>query len=203
MWARRRSRRASSRTNSRTLVYRYQRMYKIPLTNAQARAQGLDMQVLARLIDEAALNQRARSMGLGVVGRRDRRGGAFRSAAAGRVGPVQPRPVQFGAARFGAHRGRRSSPSSAAFICVSRCNMRSLTGSTRRSRSSPRWSARSSKAATSTILSLPPTAAGDIPAPFRRERSKPSSTNASRAIAPRISRRRHPAGQPDVARQAQ
>ena len=49
-----------------TLVYRYQRMYKIPLTNAQARAQGLDMQVLARLIDEAALNQRARSMGLGL-----------------------------------------------------------------------------------------------------------------------------------------
>src|ERR1700692_3347991 len=32
------------------LLYRYQRQSKVPLTNAQARALGLDMQVLRRLL---------------------------------------------------------------------------------------------------------------------------------------------------------
>jgi peptidyl-prolyl cis-trans isomerase D len=46
------------------LIYRYQRATKTALTNAQARAMGLDIEVLQRLISDAALDQRARSLGL-------------------------------------------------------------------------------------------------------------------------------------------
>jgi peptidyl-prolyl cis-trans isomerase D len=48
------------------LIYQYQRRSKIPLTNALARAMGLDSQVLRRLLAEAALDQRARSLGLAI-----------------------------------------------------------------------------------------------------------------------------------------
>jgi peptidyl-prolyl cis-trans isomerase D len=48
------------------LLYQYQRRSKVPLTNALARAMGLDRQVLRRLISDAALNQRADSLGLAI-----------------------------------------------------------------------------------------------------------------------------------------
>ncbi len=47
-------------------MYQYQTRYKMSLTNAQARALGLDNQVLQRLIAEAALDQRAASLGLAI-----------------------------------------------------------------------------------------------------------------------------------------
>jgi peptidyl-prolyl cis-trans isomerase D len=46
------------------LIYQYQRRAKTSLTNAQVRAMGLDIQILQRLISDAALDQRARSLGL-------------------------------------------------------------------------------------------------------------------------------------------
>ena len=45
-------------------LYRLQRQMRQPLTAAQARAFGLDAQVLDRMIDEAAIDERARSLGL-------------------------------------------------------------------------------------------------------------------------------------------
>ena len=48
------------------VLYQYQRRSKVPLTGAQARAAGIDQQVLQRLIDEAALDQRTASLGLSI-----------------------------------------------------------------------------------------------------------------------------------------
>lgn len=48
------------------LLYQYQRRSKVPLTSAQARAVGLDQQVLQRMIDETALDQRTASLGLSI-----------------------------------------------------------------------------------------------------------------------------------------
>jgi peptidyl-prolyl cis-trans isomerase D len=47
-------------------LYRLQRQIRQPLTPQQARALGLDAQVLDRLVDEAAFNERARGMGLAI-----------------------------------------------------------------------------------------------------------------------------------------
>jgi peptidyl-prolyl cis-trans isomerase D len=46
------------------LIYRYQRQAKVPMTSAQAHAAGLDLQLLRRMIGEAALNARTHAMGL-------------------------------------------------------------------------------------------------------------------------------------------
>ena len=47
-------------------LYRLQRQIRQPLTPSQARALGLDAQVLDRMIDEAAFDERARKMGLAI-----------------------------------------------------------------------------------------------------------------------------------------
>jgi peptidyl-prolyl cis-trans isomerase D len=47
-------------------LYRLQRQIRQPLTPQQARALGLDAQVLDRLVDEAAFDERARGMGLAI-----------------------------------------------------------------------------------------------------------------------------------------
>src|SRR5271157_657322 len=44
-------------------LYRLQRQVRQPLTAQQARALGLDAEVLDRMIDEAAFDERARAMG--------------------------------------------------------------------------------------------------------------------------------------------
>jgi peptidyl-prolyl cis-trans isomerase D len=49
-----------------TELYRLQRQLRQPLTAQQARALGLDAQVLDRMIDEAAFDERARKMGLAI-----------------------------------------------------------------------------------------------------------------------------------------
>ena len=49
-----------------TAMQRYQRQMKVPLTNAQAHAIGLDGQTLARLIAQTALDVDARSLGLAI-----------------------------------------------------------------------------------------------------------------------------------------
>jgi peptidyl-prolyl cis-trans isomerase D len=49
-----------------TLIYQYQRQSKVPLTTAQAHAAGLDVQLLRRMTGEAALNSRTKSMGLAI-----------------------------------------------------------------------------------------------------------------------------------------
>ena len=49
-----------------TMMQRYQRQMKIPLTNAQAHAIGLDAQTLGRLIADTALDVEARSLGLAI-----------------------------------------------------------------------------------------------------------------------------------------
>jgi peptidyl-prolyl cis-trans isomerase D len=51
-------------TEFQNLLYQYQTRSKTPITAAQAHAVGLDMQLLQRMIDEAALDSRARSLGL-------------------------------------------------------------------------------------------------------------------------------------------
>ena len=48
------------------LIYQYQRRSKVPLTNATAHALGLDSMVLRRLIGDAAMDQRARTLGLAI-----------------------------------------------------------------------------------------------------------------------------------------
>ena len=48
------------------LIYQYQRRSKVPLTNATAHALGLDSMVLRRLITDAAVDQRARTLGLAI-----------------------------------------------------------------------------------------------------------------------------------------
>src|SRR5271170_1847964 len=47
-------------------LQQYQRRLKAPITNAQAHAMGLDVQTLGRLIADAALDERARALGLAV-----------------------------------------------------------------------------------------------------------------------------------------
>ena len=47
-------------------TFRLQRQLRQPLTPQQARSLGVDTQVLDRMIDEAALNERARTMGLAI-----------------------------------------------------------------------------------------------------------------------------------------
>ncbi len=47
-------------------LYRLQRQVRQPLTAQQARALGLDAEVLDRMIDEAAFDERARAMGLAI-----------------------------------------------------------------------------------------------------------------------------------------
>ncbi len=54
------------RTAYLTAMQRYQRQMKVPLTNAQAHAIGLDGQTLARLIAQTALDVDARSLGLAI-----------------------------------------------------------------------------------------------------------------------------------------
>ena len=49
-----------------TELYRLQRQLRQPLTPQQARALGLDAQVLDRMIDDAAFDERARQMGLAI-----------------------------------------------------------------------------------------------------------------------------------------
>jgi peptidyl-prolyl cis-trans isomerase D len=48
------------------LLQQYQRQLKAPITNAQAHAMGLDAQTLGRMIADAALDERARSLGLAI-----------------------------------------------------------------------------------------------------------------------------------------
>ena len=50
-------------------LYRLQRQMRQPLTPAQARAFGLDTQVLDRLVDQAAIDERARALGLAMSDR--------------------------------------------------------------------------------------------------------------------------------------
>jgi peptidyl-prolyl cis-trans isomerase D len=47
-------------------LQQYQRQLKTPLTNAQAHAMGVDSQTLSRLIADAALDERAHSLGLAI-----------------------------------------------------------------------------------------------------------------------------------------
>jgi peptidyl-prolyl cis-trans isomerase D len=47
-------------------LQQYQRQLKTPLTNAQAHAMGVDSQTLSRLIADAALDERARDLGLAI-----------------------------------------------------------------------------------------------------------------------------------------
>ena len=54
------------RFNYQTQLQRLQQQYRQAITNEQARAFGLDKQVLNRLIAEAALDQRARTLGLAI-----------------------------------------------------------------------------------------------------------------------------------------
>jgi peptidyl-prolyl cis-trans isomerase D len=48
------------------LLQQYQRQLKAPITNAQAHAMGLDAQTLGRMIADAALDERARALGLAI-----------------------------------------------------------------------------------------------------------------------------------------
>ncbi len=54
------------RYNYQTALQRLQQQYRQAITNEQARAMGLDKQVLGRLIAEASLDQRARALGLAI-----------------------------------------------------------------------------------------------------------------------------------------
>jgi peptidyl-prolyl cis-trans isomerase D len=47
-------------------LQQYQRQLKTPLTNSQAHAMGIDSQVLSRLISDAALDEKARALGLAI-----------------------------------------------------------------------------------------------------------------------------------------
>ena len=56
----------SLRFSYQTALQRLQQQYRQAITNEQARAFGLDKQVLGRLIAEAALDQRAKTLGLAI-----------------------------------------------------------------------------------------------------------------------------------------
>ncbi len=47
-------------------LQQYQRQLKAPITNAQAHAMGLDTQILSRMLADATLDERAHSLGLGI-----------------------------------------------------------------------------------------------------------------------------------------
>ena len=93
-------------TEMQNLIYQYQRRAKVPLTNAQAHAMGLDSQVLERLIDDAALDQRTKSMGLAISDATIAQAAFSDPEAAGLLRPVQPRAVRPGPARFRPQRAR-------------------------------------------------------------------------------------------------
>jgi peptidyl-prolyl cis-trans isomerase D len=54
------------RSEYQNTLQQYQRQLRAPLTGAQAHAMGIDGQVLGRMIGETALNEQARSLGLGI-----------------------------------------------------------------------------------------------------------------------------------------
>ena len=177
-------------------------MYKMPLTNAQARAQGLDMQVLARLIDEAALNQRARSLGLGLSD--------AAIAEAVRSDPqLQDASGQFNHDLFNSAL-RDSGLTEAGFFAKQRGIylrqqmqyalvdglsapkplVAALVGEEQQSRDIDYFIAAADRR-------------GRHPRAFRRDAQSLLRRAQGELSRRGVSRRRHPAGQPDVARQAQ
>ena len=113
-------------TEMQNLIYQYQRRAKVPLTNAQAHALGLDSQVLERLIDDAALDQRTKSMGLAIsdatIAEAARSDPKLQDRAASSAAPSSIRPCGIPASA-----SAPSSPSSARATCASSSNIRSST----------------------------------------------------------------------------
>ena len=111
------------------LMFQYQTRTRNGMTSAQARALGLDNEVLQRLIAEAALDQRAASLGLAISD--------DAIAAAVRADPnLQDASGQFSRARFDAalrefrpQRARLLRQARARPICASRSNSRWSTAS--------------------------------------------------------------------------
>ncbi len=94
-----------------------------------------------------------RVAGPGDFRRRDRRRGARRSEPAGRLGPIQPRPLRRRLARFRPQRARLLRQPEPRPICASRSNSRWSTASARPSPSSTRSRGSTRRRARSTISS--------------------------------------------------
>ena len=161
------------------------------------------MQVLERLIDEAALDQRARSLGLALsdatIAEAARSDPQLHDASGKFNRDLFDQALRDSglteAGFFAKQRGDLSAP--AARICAR------STGSPRRSRSSRRWSPPDTQSRDIDYF----VAAAERRGRHRRRlpprRSRRSSTIARRAIAPRKIAPSTSAGQPDDARQAQ
>jgi peptidyl-prolyl cis-trans isomerase D len=134
------------------------------LTNAQARALGLDQQVLARLISDAALDQRAQTLGLAISG--------DAIVAAVRADPqLQDAAGQFDRSRFDQALRDSGLSERGFFAAQSQANMRqqiaiAMTDGLVAPKPIVDFLARvEAQSRAIDYVVLPPSAAGDIPAP--------------------------------------
>ncbi|HYA73416.1 MAG TPA: SurA N-terminal domain-containing protein [Roseiarcus sp.] len=146
------------------LMYQYQTRSKTGLTNAQAHALGLDSEVLQRLVAEAALDQRAASLGLAISD--------DAIAAAVRADPnLQDASGQFSRARFDAALRDSGLSERGFFASQSRAYLRqqielALVDGLSAPKSLVDALARvDAQTRAIDYLVLPPGAAGDVPAP--------------------------------------
>ena len=146
------------------LLYQYQARSKVGLTNAQAHALGLDREVLQRLIADAALDRRAASLGLAISD--------DAIAAAVRADPnLQDASGQFSRARFDAALRDSGLSERGFFMSQSKAYLRqqielALVDGLSAPRSLVDALARvDAQTRAIDYVVLPPSAAGEIPAP--------------------------------------
>jgi peptidyl-prolyl cis-trans isomerase D len=147
-----------------TVMYRYQAQTKANLTNAQAHALGLDVEVLQRLIADAALDRRAASLGLAIS--------EDAIAAAVRADPgLQDASGQFSRARFDAALRDSGLSERGFFVSQSRTYLRQqiefalLDGMTAPKALVDALARVEAQTRAIDYVVLPPVAAGEIPAP--------------------------------------
>ena len=151
-------------TAMQTVMYRYQAQMKANLTNAQAHALGLDVEVLQRLIADAALDRRAASLGLAVS--------EDAIAAAVRADPgLQDASGQFSRARFDAALRDSGLSERGFFVSQSRAYLRQqielalVDGMTAPKALVDALARVEAQTRVIDYVVLPPVAAGEIPAP--------------------------------------
>ena len=169
-------------------IQQYQRRLKRPFTNEEARQVGLDRSVLQQLLSEAAVDDEARKMGLGISDEALREVITSNPNFRDKSGAFDPEPLRRCAARHGHERARlRLGIAQAGAEAIHRLRAvdRDRRAQGRDRRRKPIIRARHAR---SIISSSRRRRRGTFPR-LRRMRSKPSTTIASRAIArPNIGR---------------
>ena len=87
-------------------IQQYQRRFRRPLTNEEARQIGLDRSILQQLLNEAAVDDETRKLGLDISDDALRADHHLEPEFPGQVRRVRPEPLRVRAARHGHERAR-------------------------------------------------------------------------------------------------